>query len=416
MPNDTTTFGHNESPVRLAWLADAARAALDLVASGETDAIAGWLAYGAALNEGRGLFPSDEQFGQWLAETVTTNLVNTPRPEDRLAAMWAAANQDDFDIARAAGNARTVRGIHAKWLILDAERKAVEERERAALARANAEAERKIADEARRKGEADRREAKLRADAESAAIAAVKRAKDAEQRRVAQEQAQAAAQARAEAEASAKAEDDRAKASERLAKASDKAAKTADNSAKAADKKAAKAKAGNTGSGKVTHVSHNSGENEWYTPAVFLEAARDVLGGFDLDPASSEVANKTVRAERIFTAQDDGLRQDWPIGSIWMNPPYAQPLMGQFADRFAAEIRRGSTGIVLVNNATETAWFQTIATECSAICFPKTRIRFLDPQGNPGAPLQGQAIIYCGPNVDRFQEAFASFGLVVKHG
>ena len=31
--------------------------------------------------------------------------------------MWAAANQDDFDTARAVGNARTVRGIHAKWLV-----------------------------------------------------------------------------------------------------------------------------------------------------------------------------------------------------------------------------------------------------------------------------------------------------------
>ena len=36
---------------------------------------------------------------------------------ERAAAMWAAANQDDFDTARAAGNARTVRGIHAKWLV-----------------------------------------------------------------------------------------------------------------------------------------------------------------------------------------------------------------------------------------------------------------------------------------------------------
>jgi len=415
MTDDSTIFGHNESPVRLAWLADAARAALERVASGETDTIEGWLAYGAALNEGRGLFPGDREFGRWIAENVLSQVAIAP--DDQSAAMWAAANLNDFDAARVAGNARTVRGIHAKWLILDAGRKAAEDRERAALARANAEAERKIADEARRKGEADRREAKLRADAESAAIAAVKRAKDAEQRRVAQEQAQAAAQARAEAEASAKAEDDRAKASERLAKASDKAAKTADNSAKAADKKAAKAKAGDKGSDKTAHVSHNSGENEWYTPAIYIEAARAVLGGFDLDPASSEVANRTVRADRIFTAQDDGLSRDWPVGSIWCNPPYSQPLMGQFAARLAQAARDGSHVIVLVNNATETAWFQIIAAECSAICFPKARIKFLDPQGNAsGAPLQGQAIIYSGPNVDRFQEAFASFGLVVKHG
>ena len=417
MTNDTTTFGHNESPIRLAILADAARQALERVASGEADTIEGWLAYGAALNEGRGRFPGDREFGQWVAENVHYQVGNAIRPEDQIAAMWAAANQDNFDMARAAGDARTIRGIHAKWLELDAERKAVEERERAAVARAKAEVERKIADEARRKAEADRREAKARADAEAEAIAAVKRAKDAEQRRIAHEQAQAAAKARAVAEASAKAEDDKAKASERLAKASDKAAKTADNSAKAADKKAAKAKAGDTGSDKTAHVSHNSGENEWYTPAIYIEAARAVLGGFDLDPASSEVANRTVRADRIFTAQDDGLVQEWPVGSIWCNPPYSQPLMGQFATRLAKAARDGSQVIVLVNNATETAWFQTIAAECSAICFPKARIKFLDPQGNAnGAPLQGQAIIYSGPNVDRFQESFAIFGLVVLHG
>jgi len=168
---------------------------------------------------------------------------------------------------------------------------------------------------------------------------------------------------------------------------------------------------------KKAHVANNSGNNEWYTPSVFVEAARDVLGGFDLDPASSEIANATVRADRIFTAEDDGLAQEWPIGSIWMNPPYAQPLMGQFASKFAAEIRRGSTGIVLVNNATETGWFQEMADVCSAICFPKTRIKFVDPQGNvSGAPLQGQAILYFGQKADDFSEVFQQFGFVVRHG
>jgi phage N-6-adenine-methyltransferase len=162
---------------------------------------------------------------------------------------------------------------------------------------------------------------------------------------------------------------------------------------------------------KKAHVANNSGNNEWYTPAVFIEAARSVMGGFDLDPASSEIANRTVKADRIFTAEDDGLAQEWPVGRIWMNPPYAQPLMGQFAEKFAGEVRRGSEGIVLVNNATETAWFQTIAAECSAICFPKSRIRFLDPDGAPsGSPLQGQAIFYCGPNAERFEEIFSPLG------
>ena len=105
------------------------------------------------------------------------------------------------------------------------------------------------------------------------------------------------------------------------------------------------------------------------------------------DRASSEIANRTVQAHRYFTAENDGLAQEWPLGRIWMNPPYAQPIIGQFAEKMAQEVQRGFSAIVLVNNATETAWFQTMATEASAICFPKGRIRFVDPKASPPAPL-----------------------------
>ena len=52
---------------------------------------------------------------------------------------------------------------------------------------------------------------------------------------------------------------------------------------------------------KDAHVGPNSGVPEWYTPAELIDAARDVLGGIDLDPASSAIANETVKAERYFT-------------------------------------------------------------------------------------------------------------------
>jgi len=164
---------------------------------------------------------------------------------------------------------------------------------------------------------------------------------------------------------------------------------------------------------RTAHVSHNSGENEWYTPPKFIEAARKVMGGIDLDPASSEIANKNVKADKYFTKDDDGLNQKWG-GNVWLNPPYAQPLMSQFAGKVVSSHKDITQAIVLVNNATETLWFQSMARVCSAVCFPSSRIRFLKPEGEQGSPLQGQAILYFGGNVDKFTNTFSEFGMVFK--
>lgn len=165
------------------------------------------------------------------------------------------------------------------------------------------------------------------------------------------------------------------------------------------------------------HVSKNSGENEWYTPPLHIELARSVMGGIDCDPATSEIANRTVQAETIYTAEDDGRNKPWR-GRVWMNPPYAQQLMGEFAEAVAAKYESGEIeqACILVNNATETKWFQRMLSVASAVCFPKSRIKFFDPQGNPsGSPLQGQAIIYMGKSVHAFKDAFSSEGVVLSH-
>ena len=159
------------------------------------------------------------------------------------------------------------------------------------------------------------------------------------------------------------------------------------------------------------HVSHNSGNNEWYTPSEYIEAARAVMGGIDLDPASSELANGVVKAGVIYTEEDDGLSKDWH-GRVWMNPPYAANLIGQFSSKLAKEYKNGNVdqAIVLVNNATETGWFFEMIEQASAVCFPKSRVKFWRPDGETGAPLQGQAIIYMGDNPHDFSEAFSEIG------
>jgi ParB family chromosome partitioning protein len=165
------------------------------------------------------------------------------------------------------------------------------------------------------------------------------------------------------------------------------------------------------------HVANNSGNNEWYTPQRYVDLARAVMGGIDTDPATSEIANRTVKAELIYTAEEDGRKQKWR-GRVWMNPPYAQPLITDFAEAVSSKYESGEIdqACILVNNATETQWFQRMLSAASAVCFPKSRIRFLDPDGNPGAPLQGQAIIYMGNNVSAFKESFETEGKVLVNG
>lgn len=165
----------------------------------------------------------------------------------------------------------------------------------------------------------------------------------------------------------------------------------------------------------AAHVTNNSGNNEWYTPPDFIEAARTAMEGIDLDPASSDFANRTVQAERYFTVHDNGLLQDWS-GRVWLNPPYSGDLVGKFCEKLLASYTSGEVwqACMLVNNATETQWFQSLLQKASLVCFPMGRIRFVDATGAvANSPLQGQAILYFGGELERFFAAFSVFGPVL---
>jgi len=167
---------------------------------------------------------------------------------------------------------------------------------------------------------------------------------------------------------------------------------------------------------KRPHVANNSGNMEWYTPPEIIERARLVMGVIDCDPASTAQANEIIRADCFYTIEDDGLTKPWN-GCVWLNPPYGQPEIAQFAEAVVAKnaAREFDQACVLVNNATETNWFQSMLRDCTAVCFLKGRVKFIDCDGNAtGAPLQGQALLYFGDDASVLKEHFGDLGVVMS--
>lgn len=152
--------------------------------------------------------------------------------------------------------------------------------------------------------------------------------------------------------------------------------------------------------------------NEHYTPAKYIESARKVMGGIDLDPASCPEANEVVKATRFYSRKDDGLGQSWP-GRVWLNPPYGR-IVGSFIGKLSEELASGSTteAVVLVNaHGTDTFWFQFLWN--GTLCFTDHRINFYGDDERSGS-THGSVFAYFGENDNAFAEEFSQYGAVVR--
>lgn len=166
------------------------------------------------------------------------------------------------------------------------------------------------------------------------------------------------------------------------------------------------------GCGGVIATRHGGGVVEWYTPKEHIEHIRKVLGTIDLDPATSEAAQKIVKASAYYTKDDDGLTKPWQ-GTVFLNPPFKMPLVAQFVGKLCEAVADKSVpeAILLTNDNTDTSWWQQAATAASAVCFHRGRIAFYNDAGATSAPTNGQTFCYFGHHPGRFRDVFKEVGL-----
>lgn len=164
-----------------------------------------------------------------------------------------------------------------------------------------------------------------------------------------------------------------------------------------------------------------SKDNEWYTPGRYVDAARMVMGGIDLDPASCEKANRVVRAAKYYTKEDNGLQQPW-YGRVWMNAPYGRTtLQGQimslqkaFAEKLLREYLSGriNQAVMLSLGNPNSTWFQPFFDY--PVCNFRGTLHFKRPDGSTGTFGFPLAFVYLGPHEDRFIDTFSKFGRIVR--
>lgn len=162
--------------------------------------------------------------------------------------------------------------------------------------------------------------------------------------------------------------------------------------------------------------------DERYTPSAFIEAAREVMGSIDLDPATSWKANEVVKATFIRTEAHNGLEVPWVdlLGQpyrVWLNPPsppkpWWVKLMHEWQQGHILQ------AVYLAYNQQQLQSLQVdtpFSPGAFPICVPNRRINFLDavtlePQKSPKYP---NAIIYVPGlenNTKDFLRVFKSFG------
>jgi phage N-6-adenine-methyltransferase len=158
--------------------------------------------------------------------------------------------------------------------------------------------------------------------------------------------------------------------------------------------------------------------DEWITPEWLLRLATYVLGDIELDPASSERANRFVQARTYYTKEMDALGMEW-VGRTWLNPPYSRGLIDRFIDKFLWHyvVKNDiDEALVLTNNSLDVSWAHALMAKSTLFCPLRGRVKFLKPDDltvGSSSNRTGQVVWYFGPHPYKFEEVFSDVGPIL---
>jgi phage N-6-adenine-methyltransferase len=136
--------------------------------------------------------------------------------------------------------------------------------------------------------------------------------------------------------------------------------------------------------GMSVHLS--SASAEWPTPQAFYDGLNAEFG-FTLDPCCTR---DSAKCAAYFTADDDGLSQEWAPHRVFMNPPYGKSI-GKWMHKAFAESKAGALVVCLVPARTDTAWWHDYAAQ-GEVRFVRGRLKFGGHKNS--APFPSAVVIF----------------------
>lgn len=161
------------------------------------------------------------------------------------------------------------------------------------------------------------------------------------------------------------------------------------------------------------NARHSKATPRWGSPSSYVERARTALGGrIELDPMSEAAFNAVVRAERYYTAEDDGLAQPWRSPALYLNPAgglVVQAWRKLMAEHAAGNVQRAVWTGFSVEQLNLLANEDLHPDDFSKLTCRK-RISFVRHDGVTGAPSHSNYVVGIGIRSSDFEAAFAGLG------
>lgn len=175
----------------------------------------------------------------------------------------------------------------------------------------------------------------------------------------------------------------------------------------------------------MSNIQHSSRSDIWYTPKWLVDLVRKVLPVIDLDPASDDQANKTIKARRIITS--DSLQVNWcdKPSTIYLNPPGGKignkSQTGLFWDKLISVKNQGLLSEAVFMGFSLEHLAVTQASQdpmCNyTVCIPSKRIHFVNPEGLFSNPTHSNVIVYIpgqDNNMSVFKDVFRPIGALMQ--